>query len=290
MGYAGMLKTVLNGYIESIDVSFGGNGLSQLTVKGYDHFKKLMSEKKKPFTWGKPDDKITYSEIVKKIVGNYNMSFEGEETKEKYSSVINDKNTDFEFIKAKLAKEVGYEVYVRDNVLHFHQPKLIKSICIAGMEWGKSLISFSPSFDTSRQVTGVRVNGWDHTQQKAITYTAGAGSESNRGSGKSGSETVQQAGSTVIESIGREELDTEGKVKQYSQAVLENRSQSLFSGSGECLGLPEIEPGRRIEILGLGERFSKKYYITKVNHSISSSGFKTQFTVADNTVSKKGSK
>jgi len=188
-----------------------------------------------------------------------------------------------------LAKEVGYEVYMRDKSFHFHSPRMQDAPAITGMEWGKSLISFTPTLDTSAQVTSVEVKGWDPVAQSPIVATATAGSESNRGSGQSGSEAAEASGSTAGEKIWRPQLDTVGRVQQYAQAVLNNRSQQLYTGSGECIGLPEIEPGIRVELLGLGSRFSKKYYVTKVNQSVSSSGFKTQFSVKENTLPPKGS-
>ncbi len=290
MGYGSALKPVISGFIESVDVSFAANGISQLTIKGYDYLRKLMKEKKF-ISDGSRENKTTYSKVVRKILDEYHMAdgADIEETIEEYSCVKNDKSNDFEFIKTVLAKEVGYEIYIRDKVFHFHRPRMQEASVITGMVWGKSLISFSPSLDTSAQVTKVEVKGWDSLTQEPIIGIAEAGSESNRGRGQSGSEAAEAAGNNAVEKIWREELNTVGQVQQYAQAVLDKRSQQLYTGSGECLGLPEIEPGIRIELLGLGDRFSKEYYITKVSHSISSSGFKTQFSVKENTLPAKGS-
>lgn len=292
MGYGSKLKTVITGAIDSIDVSFGGNGQSQLTIKGFDYIKPLMEENKRiPPSWGKPDDKTTYSDIVKKIAadyGDYQFTVDTEDTGEKYSSVKQDKQSDFEFIKSKLAEAVGYEVYVRDRVLHFHIPRMDKAPAVKGLEWGKSLISFNPKLDISSQVTGVEARGWDPDKQSAVVATASAGSERNRGAGQSGSQVAIAVGNTKVEHVRQEEIRTLSQAQQQAQAVLEKKSQQLLSGSGECLGLPDIEPGLRVELLGLGPRYSTLYYVTKVTHSIGSSGFKTQFSVMQNTLPSQG--
>lgn len=286
LGYSSNLKPVITGTIDSVEVSFEANGLSSLTIKGYDFLQPLMKEKKTvPSSWGTPDKQIAYSDIVKDIVKKYNLKdTEVEDTKQTFSSVKNQGNNDFEFIKGKLAVEVGFEVYVRGDVFHFHKPRMDKAAEIKSLEWGKSLISFSPRLDVSGQVTSVEVKGWDPDTQSAVVGTAAAGNESNRGRGQSGSEIAQSSGSTATERIWRAELRTQGEAQKYAQAVLEKRSQKLLTGSGECIGLPEIEPGLKVDIKGLGTRFDKSYYMTKVTHSISSSGFKTQFTVTENTL------
>ena len=47
---------------------------------------------------------------------------------------------------------------------------------------------------------------------------------------------------------------------------------------------PAIIVGSKVNLKGLGTTFSKAYYVTKVTHSISTSGFKTTFEVAENSI------
>jgi phage protein D len=43
-------------------------------------------------------------------------------------------------------------------------------------------------------------------------------------------------------------------------------------------GLPELRPGDNLEIHGLGRRFSGMYFVKRVEHTLNTSGFFTQFT------------
>jgi hypothetical protein len=285
MGYGSQLVPVITGTIESIDVSFGNDGISQLTITGFDSLKQLMNDNEiSSHTWGKPEKPVKYSEIAKKIAEDYKLTPEIEDTTVKYPLVKQGNKSDFQFIKTVLAEPVGYEVYVRDKTFHYHLPRINNAPAVKGLDWGKTLISFTPKLDTSSQVLNVEVRGWNPDTQKPVIGIAKTGSERNRCNGQSGSEVARDAGSKKRIFVRKVEMKKQEEVQQHAQAILEKESQKLLTGNGECLGLPEIEPGLRIELSGLGPRYSTIYYVTKVNHSISSSGFKTQFDVMQNTL------
>jgi len=46
-----------------------------------------------------------------------------------------------------------------------------------------------------------------------------------------------------------------------------------------CIGLPELVPGRYIELDGMGKQVNGKYFISKVIHRFGPDGFTTQFDV-----------
>ena len=60
---------------------------------------------------------------------------------------------------------------------------------------------------------------------------------------------------------------------------LDRLALNYVSGSGLCLGLPELIPGRFITIEGLDGDTVGDYFITKVRHQFGSSGYLTQFEV-----------
>jgi phage protein D len=283
-GYDSNVVPVITGTIDSIDVAYESNGLSKLTVKGFDYIKPLMNDKRIPANLGGKENLITYSEIAKQIADKYNLTIDIEDSSQKFSNVQYKGDNDFDFIKKKLAEPLGYDVYVRDKILHFHRPRINKTFKVQNLVWGKSLINFSPRLELSQQVKSVEVRGWDPDTQTAVVGTATAGSESNRAQGQSGSEAAVAAGNVAAEKIWLPEKKTQEEVQKKATAILERHSEKFLTGSGECVGLPEIEPGMIMELKGLGQRFSTDYYITKVTQTMNSSGFKTQFTVSENTI------
>ena len=60
-------------------------------------------------------------------------------------------------------------------------------------------------------------------------------------------------------------------------AILLDRSKDMVKASGTCVGLPDLRAGQRVNIEGLGVRFSGTYFITETTHTINDGGYTTKF-------------
>ena len=287
MGYGSKLKQVICGTIESVEATFPENGISQLTIKGFDYLKSTTKTQiTKPPTWGNSQNKVSYTDIINDIMGKgYKFKVEAEDTPKNIINKKQDSHKDFAFVK-KISNEIGYDFYMRGNAFVF-KPKFYEKSNSLELKWGLSLMSFSPRIDVSEQVSKVVVLGWDDTTNETIEGIANSGNERNKEKGQSGSQVALKSGRDTIETLYRPNVKTKEDADTIAKSVLESHSGKLVSGSGETFGLPEIEPGMRISITGVSNLFSKEYCVKKVTHSISSSGFKTQFEVIQNTLSGK---
>ena len=70
---------------------------------------------------------------------------------------------------------------------------------------------------------------------------------------------------------------TEQEARTLARETLEDISKDMIKGNGSTVGLPDLRAGGVIEIGGLGERFSGRYFITATTHTIGNSGYTTQF-------------
>lgn len=279
-------KTVFLGLITAVDVSFPANGISQLTVKGYDYSHQMMKAKHSQ-TWGSSEKPIRYSDIVKEVVTRQRFKLgtkNVENTREQHPQVKQDQKSDFEFIKSDLAERIGFEVFVFEKEFYFRPPASNKDEVITTLEWGKSLISFSPEINIANQVSEVEVRGWDPKQQKAIIGKAKKGDERGREGGReSGGDLVADTQGEVPYHVWRP-VYNEKEAKDLAKSILDKISEGLVKGNAECIGIPDILPGKNISLSGFGKKFSKPYYIEKTTHSISSSGYKTTFSVKESTI------
>jgi phage protein D len=282
------LKTVFEVIITAVDVSFPANGISQLTIKGFDHSHRMMKTKRSD-NYGSSDKPIKYSDIVKKIISNpklkYNLKPEDvRDTLEPHRQLKQDRQSDYEFIKTKLADKLGFEVFVVGKDFYFRPPANDKSEVITTLEWGTSLISFSPEVDTNKQITEVLVRSWDSDKQKPIIGKAKRGDEHGRDrKGESGGQQVEDTQGQVVQQYWKAGF-TQKQADDFAKSVLNRLSNEFVKGSGECIGIPDVLPGKNIGLAGLGSRFSKPYYIERTTHSISTSGYKTTFNIKENTI------
>jgi uncharacterized protein len=303
MGYGDRSKLVqvFSGIITAVDLTFPANGVSQMTIKGYDRSHKMMKELNQRTFGGK--EPVSYSGIVKQIAACYKFTISNvADTQEKYRQIKKENGqSDYDFIKKNLAEKIGFEFFVIDKDLYFRPRKNDNKKTTAELTWGSTLVSFSPKINTAKQASEVQVRGWDPAKQKPIIGKAKSGKEKGKDVGEgTGGQAVgcsQSEGSGAVKYIS-EKVHNQKDADDRAKAILEKTALDFITGNGECLGLPgdfkkggENEPaiivGSSVNLKGLGNTFSKIYYVTKVTHSISTSGFKTTFEVAENSINEK---
>ena len=197
---------------------------------------------------------------------------------------INQNNkTDFEFLKDR-AEENGFEFFVIENTLFFRIPAYQEDP-VVNLEWGKTLMSFSPEVNIADQVEVVEVRGWDPKTKKEIVGKARVGDEAGRDKGrKSGSELVREVAKEETVKRVRRPVYTQEQADRLAKAILTRIAEGLVTGNGECLGLPELRAGKNVLLEGIGKKFRKSYYVEKTNHSISASGYRTTFNFKETTI------
>lgn len=281
-GDRSQLTSIFLGIITAVDVTFPANGISQLNIKGYDKSHKLMKEQRSD-NFGSSERPVSYSEVVKEIIAkeNYKLGTANVvDTREQHRQLKQDRQTDYDFIKNKLAGEISFEAFVFGNDFYFRPPANDKTDVVTTLEWGKTLISFSPKVNLASQVNEVEVRGWDPSKQEPIKGTATAGDEHGRDGGReSGADKVRDTTKHMWRPVS-----TQKEADDLAKSVLDKLASELVTGSGECIGIPDILPGHNLELKGLGERFSRTYYIERTSHSVSTSGYKTTFNVKESTV------
>lgn len=276
------LTTLLTGLITAVDISFPANGISQLTVKGFDLSHKMMKEQiSKP--WGNDDQPIKYSEIATQLAGGKYNFLTGKivDTQERHRHIKQDRESDYDFIKNKLAKKIDFEVFMRGKDFYFRPPADREREAVTTLHWGRSLISFSPEINNANQVSGVEVRGWDPSRQRPIIGRSQKGNERGReAAGQGGGESVPD---NTIRHIWTP-VSSQREADDLARSIFNRLAEGYVKGNGECIGLPDLLPGLNVELAGLGERFSKAYYVEKTTHTISSSGYKTTFGVKETTI------
>jgi phage protein D len=146
-------------------------------------------------------------------------------------------------------------------------------------EWGKSLINFNPTLTLNRQVGKVTVKGWDPNTKSIIQYTAGPNDLPTSGNGDNGPSAIQTRFQDREDIVVDQPVTSKEEAKALATALLRERAYNYITANGQVIGIPDLRPGDKIEVQGLGKRFSGEYYVTKVDHTLGSSGFLTSLDV-----------
>ena len=193
--------------------------------------------------------------------------------------------SDFDFLTS-IAKENGWEMYI-DHTLNPQGYMLRFQFLIQDyspsvtLEWGSSLMDFTPRLTTVGDVFGVSARIWIATLQMEFVIVvswdydrAALNLMIYPGLGDLSALLGDQASKTIsIKPTG-----FGNSVREILSELLP-RLNNRLTGSGTTIGNPAIKPGKVINLVGLGSQFGGLYRITSATHTFDGGGYKTSFKV-----------
>ncbi|HAH10666.1 MAG TPA: hypothetical protein DCL48_11245 [Alphaproteobacteria bacterium] len=281
MGYgeSANLVQLISGTVSHIAPNFPETGSPEIVVSGYDHAFRLTAGKSSR-TWkaGSLD-----SDAVAEIANFHSLNADIVPTKSPREQIVQKHESDLEFA-LRLAKQNGYEIYVRGSELRFG-PARLRDKAVLTMEWGRGLLSFKPEANLAGQYTSVEVSSWDAKTAQTIIGRATRGQELGRDP-REQSAGDMLAGVLRHEAIlrVREPVNSQSEATNLAIALLKEQSERFLTGDVETIGVPEIIPDRNVTLAGLGQLFSKTYYVEQATHSANANGYRTRFKVREATL------
>lgn len=277
--YLGYIETslVFEGYIESVKAVFTEDGFPHIAVECLD-VKGLMMHGVKSAMLNLKN----YSDVVKKILGTYG-SLASSSTVDSCSAlereIQQNKETDYTFL-CRLAKSINYEFFVLQGKVYFRKPAYSDSSAAIQFDWGGMLINFTQERCLAKYVGKVTVKGYDDQTHKVIESTASSPVSVGGGS-KKPSQIVSQLSSSSTVVIDYE-INTVEEAKERAAAELNSRSMNFITGSGRTVGLPELVPGKYVQVKNLDPDVDHLYYVTRVIHKFNNGDFFTEFQAGAN--------
>ncbi len=284
LGYAGSADKsadpLITGKITALNPSFPSSGTPSLSVQGYDHsfcLQKSIVKDKRTF-----DKEKSYQDVVMKIAVEQNLG-QGEidsSIKPCEKIIQNAGESDYAFLK-KLADRIGYEFFVRNKKIYFRKPRDDTNEVLS-LKWGREILSFSPRMSTAKVVSKITVRG--HNQKDPSKPIVGVATLSDLGfkepGARSGAEGIKSCQNKETEASKSDfPVCSEEDAKNLARMLLVKANNSLIEGTCECIGIPDIRPGINIGIDGVGKRFSGRYYVKSVKHTIGDGGYTISFDV-----------
>lgn len=195
-------------------------------------------------------------------------------------------SSDFDLL-SQIAKENGWEMYIdhtiepKGYILRF--PFLVQDYSSSlTLQWGASLLNFTPRLTTVGQVAGIATRIWISAIEMELVIVlswdydrAAFDLQVYPGIGSLEMLLDSEASQSVLK------IDAIGPATAPREILGEllPRLNNRLTGSGSSLGDLRIRAGRVIELKGLGEQFSGLWRVTAANHVIDSSGYRVDFEV-----------
>lgn len=264
LGYLSNTKTIFKGYVDMAGVEMGEYEVFVVTLM--DVKRLMMISGRRAVLYNVKN----YSDAFKQVMGNYSMvcSTQIDSTNDQLEKPISQTGTDFDFVEKELiaSGKVNREFMVFAGTAYFRKPHKVTVPSIT-LRYGRELVDFAVSHcyrDLKFEIVGV-----DETQ-KMVTGSASA---------KSSISQMKLIPVTPVSTIVDPYANTRDKAKERAEVMALKYMEKSAIGHGKTIGLPEIVPGRYVEIENIDAMMDKKYYITEVTHIYSSEKFETQFEV-----------
>ena len=187
------------------------------------------------------------------------------------------------------ARQIGYDLWLdldedpqssrRIVTLHYAPNKYLQRPTYI-VEWGKSLISFQPSFGTANVPDQVIVRHWNPKLKKK--FEGKATRTDLQGENVVDPVDVNaQPGPLAkkTEIVTNRVVQSDDEARNLAKQLLKDMAQHMIEGKGKTVGLPDLRAGRKLRIKGLG-RYSGLYNINSTTHSMGDGGYTTEFSAS----------
>jgi phage protein D len=302
MGYQGDTRLMMTGVITSVDVQFPESGHSKLVVSGLNVLDRFRRQQ---YTWSWPDDGSTTirdSDVALALgrapdEAQHRPGFNIEvridnaahAAEPQLDNIFMNNQYPILFLMER-ARARGYEVLLGEEEdengkvsqhLYFGPTRSLRDITY-DLEWGKSLVSFHPTYSSSRQIFAVKVCGWDAAAKKAIAVRRTL--DDLIGQPPQGSKLPNTDLVNVARTANREDIITSPPARTVKEAedrgdaFLARTHQAMVEATGVTIGLPDLRAGRSVNISGTGRHFDGNYTVVSSAHTLNDTGYRTSFT------------
>jgi phage protein D len=303
------LRRMLIGEITTLSPNFPESGAPTLTVRALNLFQRFRAKQITKAFSKKKDTEIAKL-LVEEIAADINKTASGTkgvprlqleiDPKDVSDNLKHEKEIPYLIVNNQFpirflmerARRIGYELTLdeipqgtdRKVTFHFRPTSAVNRPTYV-LEWGKSLINFQPTLRTANQVSEVTVRGWNSSSKTKFEAKATRADLAAEGVVHPSALGVDEAALGQKEITVDRPIQTEAEAKDLAKKKLRQIAEVMVEAKGKTVGLPDLRAGVKLQIRGLGTRFSQavghppfSYLVTSTTHTIGDGGYTTDFT------------
>ncbi|MGO9227915.1 MAG: phage late control D family protein [Bryobacteraceae bacterium] len=291
------LERMLTGEISTMSPNFPSGGGSTLTVRALNLLHRFRTKQETKAYFNKKDTEIAQDLIndiasdLRQKIPQLTLEMDPDEVQQNLAAEEQipylEMHNQYPIVfLLQRARDIGYELFIEEQgtnqqrtvIVHFLETgDVVRHTYV--VEWGKSLISFQPTLQTANQVSDLTVTGWNPQTKQPIKVQVTRQDLANEG-------VIDPTALNITESelSQKSELVVDHPVQSQAEARMialkrmRQIAQGLVEARGKTLGTPDLRSGCKLQIAGLGTRFSGTYLVTSTTHTIGDGGYTTDFT------------
>lgn len=265
LGYSNKNKELFSGYIDSISYEFGD--VPQINVNCLDVMVLLMKnivEERKPL-------EQTLEQIINNVLKKYSKFITSSkiDTLQATNKQIVQSEDDYNFVK-KIAEENDCDFFAVGDRVYVYNLKKRKKVA-ATLFYGENIIHFSREF----QLKKVEVTAYGKNDNSNETISESYIYETEYPYAIKGEQVSEKK---VIRSP---KIDSIDKAKKIAINEAKKLIGSSYSSSIQCIGIPELIPGRYVELKDFDKDIDGSFYITDANHNFSPGNYTVSLNISN---------
>lgn len=265
LGYRAQNESVFKGLIVKHSIKVRRNG-SFLVLECRDKAIKMTSGLKNRYYADKKD-----SDIMEEIIGLYGLQNDVAATSPDLKEVVQYNATDWDFMLCR-AEANGMVVAVNDAQISIAEPATGEEPVVK-VQYGATVLELDAEIDARYQSKGIIAFSWNATDQELLEAEAKEPAISQHGN-----LSPEDLAGVIHEAA--DEIRHEGKLSQselqaWADACLLRERLAKVRGRVKFQGFAGVKPGDVIELVGIGDRFEGKMYVSGVRHAVAGGNWET---------------
>jgi Rhs element Vgr protein len=201
------------------------------------------------------------SDVVSTLLDGAGVTSDVEATSVTHKQLVQYRASDWDFLLAR-AEANGKLVFTNDDKVTVKKPSFAGSSTVT-LQFGATLLELDAEMDARLQFAGVKSVTWDPAQQALVEREAADPGVS--GPGNVTSDDLAGAAAIADYQLRHTSLD-EAEAQAWADAEWLKSKMSKVSGSVKCEGIATVNPGDKVTLSGVGDRFGGDVFVTGVRH------------------------
>lgn len=265
LGYYSSTIKIFKGFVYMLGCEFGEKAM--LAVTAMDVRKLMMISGSRHVLHNVKN----YSDAFKTIMADYGAlcSVQVTATDDKLEIPVSQVSSDYDFVMEELVAtgKSSREFFVVADKAYFRE-RPGSQAPLMQLEYGRELLSLE--MDYAYLDLEIQVVGFNAGEQTAYTGTARAKSKEPQSS------LISPA---PVRMVTDPDADNQDKVSRRAGSLADMETERVKRGKLTTVGLPEIVPGRFIEVVKTEAMVNRKYYISEVRHHVGEGIFTTEIDI-----------
>ena len=274
---------LISGEVTALEAEYRESKAPILLIRGYDASHRLMRG-----SISMVHAQKKYSDIAGDIASSAGLEKgQIDDSGSVHLFVHQAAETDWDFLRG-LAREIGFEVAVRDGKLDFRNPPKAGAAPGPGdlsttdpltFVFGKELLEFRPRVTAGGQVGDVTVKGWDIAAKRDLTAQA-PGATTGAVLPDSPASLAAKFGSPG-HVTGDRPRHTQSEVEAAAKAIAEQIGSAFAEAAGIARGDAKIKAGVAVNVSLVAKPFAGRYTLTHTRHVYETRhGYRTHFEIS----------